>query len=153
MVGPGLASSLRGGTLRADVVTRIRILADRRAHVRLVGPNRAGRVVGLPRPGDIVTIPCVKAAHLSGAWLVGPGVTGSRRGGFGRIDKVSLLCFGAFGHPIRGLVCSSRARGLATSTRCGSFDIESWLCIYACLDSRGGLIGVELAWQALRLTG
>jgi hypothetical protein len=153
LVGPGLATSLCGGTFRANVVTRVSILADSLLHVGLVCSNRARSVIGLARTGDIVTIASIKATHLSCAWLVCPRSTWSGSRGLCSVHEVTLLGFGAFGHPIGGLVCSSRARDLATSTRWGCFDVESRFCIYACLDSLGSLVGVVLARQALRLTG
>ena len=153
LVGPGLAASLCGGTFRANVVTRVSILADSLLHVGLVCSNRARGVIGLARTGDIVSITSVKATHLSCAWLVRPRFTWSGSHGLCSVHEVTRLGFGAFGHPIGGLVCSSRARGLATSTRWGRFDVESRLCIYACLDSSGPLVGVVLARQALRLAG
>ena len=153
LVGPSMATSLRGGALFTNEVTRIRVLADYFAHVGLVGPNQTRRVFGLPRPGNVVTITRVKAAHLSGAWLIGTGGAGSRRGGLSRVYVVARLGFGAFRHPIGGLVSPSRAWGLAARTSCGRRDVESGRGIYACIDRHGPLVRVVLARQTLRLAG
>ena len=152
LVGPGLATSLCGGTFRANVVTRGSILANSLLHVGLVCSNRSRSVIGLARSGDIVTNASIKATHLSCAWLVCPRSTWSGSRVLCSFHKVTLPGFGAFGHPIGGLVCSSRARDLATSTRWGCFDVKSRFCIYACLDSLGSIVGVVLARQAFRLT-
>ena len=125
LVGPRLTSSLGGGTLFSYEVSRIRIYAGCRTNIGLVCSQWARRVIRLPRSCDIVPISSVEATHLSRAWLVCPPLTRGRASGLGGVHVVTLLCVGAFRHAICRLICSSRAWGLATSTRCRRLDVES----------------------------
>ena len=129
LICPCLTTSLRCGTFFANEVSRIRIYAGCRTNIRLVCSHWTRRVIRLPGSCNIVAISSVQATNLACAWLVCPPFTGRRGCSLSRVHVVTLLGFGAFRHTIRSLICSSRAWGLATSTRCSSLDVESGLCV------------------------